>query len=242
MRAEDKTRKRKLLWITLLLVVTGLAGAGYSGKATMAAGLLRTAIHYRTSTSAAPRPGAFPAPSQPAAWKKAVAECAKPGPYVRVFVNSFPGKPPEKMAQIYMFIAQKWQYSADHDRDWLTPAEALLQQPDQISADCKSIAIVLSACARELGVDSQMVATRGNVTHPGHVQTQIELSGPKQDPVPVIARMARIWGTPGAVDSTLPLLRLESGTWLVLDGGLPPRKVENLGAVEAVINNYNNEE
>jgi hypothetical protein len=239
MRTE-RTLGRKVLW-TLLLLMAGVFLLSYNRKASIVARTMGAVQRYALPESS-PRPGAFMAPRNPASWQKAMAECAKPGPNVNAFVNSFHGSPTAKMAQAYAFIAKKWHYSADEGHDWLSNAEDLLRQPDGVSADCKSIAVVLSACARELGVDSRIVATRGSGKHPGHVQTQIQLAGPNQDPIPVIARMARIWGAPGAVSSTLPLLQLESGTWLVLDGGLPPRTIKNLGAVEVVINNWDNNE
>src|SRR5262249_31796005 len=140
-----------------------------------------------------PRLGAYPAPADLFSWKREMKKCATPGPYVRAFVSQFPGFPPEKMAASYMFIAKNWKYQADTNRDWLTPAEDLLKDPLHVSADCKAFALALAACARELHIDSEMVATRGLDGRAGHVQTRIKVSRSGEDVIPLIARMLRTW-------------------------------------------------
>jgi hypothetical protein len=166
-----------------------------------------------------------------------MAQCARPGPNVRRFVNRFSGKPPEQMAQVYEFIVKKWHYEADRDRDWLTPAEDLFRDPEHVTADCKAFAVALAACARELHMDAEIVATKGNGNQPGHVQTRIKLSLLDEDTGPMITRMRKIWGKPSVSEGDLPVIQTEGRKWVVLDGGLPPRPISNLGPVEAVIIN-----
>jgi transglutaminase-like putative cysteine protease len=191
----------------------------------------------RRSGAGRPRPGAYLAPTDLSSWKNEMAMCARPGPNVRRFVNRFSGKPPEQMAHIYKFIVERWHYEADQDRDWLTPAEDLFGDPKHVAADCKAFAIALAACARALNIDAEIVATKGKDAQPGHVQTRVKLSLPEEDARPLIARMLKIWGAPRGSQRQLPLIQKEGRTFLVLDGGLPPRPISNLGPVEAVITN-----
>lgn len=66
---------------------------------------------------APPRTGSFPAPPQARAWAEAMERCARPGPRIQSFVESFKGTPSQRIAQIYVWIAQHWEYDADRDQD-----------------------------------------------------------------------------------------------------------------------------
>jgi hypothetical protein len=225
------TRFSLPLWGVLLLL------AGIAGFVCVTNSQVHPDVDFFKNSRRGPRAGAFLASTDLSSWKNEIAKCARPGPNVRRFVNRFPGKPPERMAQVYQFIVEKWHYEADGDRDWLTPAEDLFGDPEHVVADCKAVAIALAASARELHIDAEMVATKGRGIQPGHVQTRILLSDPEEDPNPMISRMLTIWAAQEANPRELPLIQTEGRTYFVLDGGLPPRLISNLGPVEAVITN-----
>lgn len=184
------------------------------------------------------KPSPFPAPTDPKAWAEAIATCARPGPRVKSFVESFDGTPSQRIAQIYVRIAQHWHYAPDTDHDRLIPAETLLE-PGMLRGDCKAVAILLAAASAELGIANRMVATRGLTTAAGHVQTQLLLCRPGEDPRPIVDTMAAVWNQLGQTTNDgkaeFPLVLTAEGWYLALDGGQPPKRVEGLGPVEVIV-------
>lgn len=195
------------------------------------------AINSRSSR-APPGPGSFPAPPQAGAWAEAMERCARPGPRTQSFVESFKGTPSQRIARIYIWIAQHWEYRADRDQDWLTPAETLLQ-PGMLRGDCKAIAILLAASSAQLGIATRMVATRGLDGQAGHVQAQVLLCRPGEDPTPVVDTMTAVWSSLGQTSddgkADLPLILTSQGWFMSLDGGPPPRRIDRLGPVEVIV-------
>ena len=192
----------------------------------------------RPLSRAPPRPGSFPAPPQARAWAAAMERCAQPGPRIQSFVESFKGTPSQRIAQIYVWIAQHWEYDADRDQDWLTPAETLLE-PGMLRGDCKAIAILLAASSAQLGIATRMVATRGLDGQAGHVQAQVLLCRPGEDPTPVVNTMTAVWNPLGQTSddgkADLPLILTSQGWFMALDGGPPPRRIDRLGPVEVIV-------
>jgi len=183
-------------------------------------------------------PGSFPAPSQAKAWAEALAACARPGTQVGRLVDSFEGTPAQRIAQVYLWTARHWKYQADRDQDWLTPAEKLLES-GTLFGDCKAIAVLLAAGSTQLGIVNRIVATRGLDGGTGHVQTQILLCRPGEDPTPVVDTMTAVWNslgqTPDDGKADLPLVLTTQGWYLALDGGPPPRRIDRLGPVEVIV-------
>ncbi len=195
-------------------------------------------IRTEASRGSPPRSGSFPAPRQPKAWAEAMVKCARPGPRVQRFVQSFAGTPSQRIAEIYLWIAGHLEYAADQDQDWLTPAETLLE-PGMLRGDCKAVALLLAAASAELGIANRMVATRGLGTAAGHVQTQLLLCRPGEDPRPIVDTMAAVWNQLGPTTNDgkaeFPLVLTSEGWYLALDGGPPPKRVKGLGPVEVIV-------
>ena len=246
-----KTKERRLCADALyaLAVVGAVAGFALIGRDVEALYSARTAVsagHSRSDPNASARglaPDAlestgFAAPTDANAWAEAIGACARPGSRVQSLVESFRGTPAQRIAQVYLWTAQHWKYEPDRDRDWLIPAETLLQ-PGNLRGDCKAIAILLAASSAQLGIATRIVATRALSGQAGHVQTQVLLCRPGEDPTPVIDRMAAVWSQPGQTPdfgrADLPLVLTSEGWFLALDGGPPPKRIDGLGPVEVTV-------
>lgn len=232
-------RRRRVDALYALGLLASIAGFALVGNDVVA---LQNGPHKKVAPRLAnntARPGSFPAPPEAKAWAEAIAGCVRPGPKVQQFVESFQGTPSQRIAQIYIWIAQHLQYDADRgDQDWLTPAETLLE-PGMLHGDCKAIAILLAASSTQIGIANRLVATRGMNGSAGHVQTQILLCRPGEDPTPVVDHMTALWNSLGHITddgkADLPLVLTTQGWYLALDGGPPPRRTDRLGPVEVIV-------
>jgi hypothetical protein len=226
----------------LAMLTVGLAGFWIIGRdtATIAARPPMAAEKEHSRPVHEAEPGSFPAPPDLKGWTEALAACARSGPHVQSFVNSFPGGPAQKMAAIYAAVAREFRYEADGEQDWFTPAE-ILAQPGHMHGDCKQIATLLYASALDLGISARMIATGTTVSAPGHVHTEILLARPQEDPNETLEAMSAVWkavegrGASSRTDE-IPLAWTAQGVFLILDGGMPPSKYQHeLGPVQSII-------
>ena len=238
---KDAGQNLRTTLLHLLMLVAGLAGFWIIGRdtATIAARPTpgaRTASVPRWSAD----PGSFLAPADLKSWTEALAACARPGPHVKSFVDSFPGGPAEKMAGVYAAIARDFHYEADGAADRFTPAD-ILAQPGRMRGDCKQIASLLYASALQLGINARMIATGAKGSAPGHVHTEILLARPQEDPNETLEAMSAVWNATEGRDAAsrpdeIPLAWTAQGVFLILDGGMPPSKYQHeLGPVQSII-------
>lgn len=235
-RATPRAHARKDA-LYLITLVAALGGFGLIGRDAGTLWISPDKTAGIVSSEPRSRASATVAPKDARAWGEAVASCATPGARTRAFVTSFPGSPAERMAAIFEWVAEHWHYEADRDQDWLVTAESLLDQRE-LRGDCKSIGILLFACSAQLGINARIVATKGSYGGAGHLQAQILISSPNQDPGPTLRAMTAVWKSPGhhaVSERDLPLELAAEGWYLQLDGGVPPARVDNLGPVELII-------